>query len=143
LTSYFFRAERQLINHAEPGGDSLLTTAGSLPIEAHNVGRIAARRDDVRINVPIQIAESNSIHRSLPITEAYLLEAAPTAIVEENRARRGDISNDDVRFSIAIQIARRRCARRRRKPGSVTAVINDPRIIRVPSANHANPREWA
>src|SRR5215510_15747362 len=27
-----------------------------------------------------------------------------------------------------------------RKPGSVTAVINDPRIIRVPSANHANPR---
>src|SRR5262249_34018965 len=107
LTSYFFRDERQLINRADPGSDSLITTAGSLPTEVHNVGRIAARGDDVRVTVPIQIAERQSIHRSLSITEAYLLEAAPTAIVEENRAGRVDISNDDVCFSIAVHVANR------------------------------------
>src|SRR5262245_4127259 len=79
----------------------------SFPTEIHDIGCVTASGGNVRITIPVQIANSNSVYRTLPVSEAYLLEAAPGAVIEEHRARCIYIPNDDIYFAIAVHVADR------------------------------------
>src|SRR5580658_10782028 len=68
------------------------------------IWRIAARGRDIGPAVPVEVADCDSVDVALSIAPGDLPKIDTGSIIEENRAGRLDVSNDNICLCIAIEI---------------------------------------
>src|SRR5947208_7549027 len=78
-----------------------------LRVEPHSVRRIAARRDNIRPAVAVQIPDRDAIHIAPAIVPPDLAKIDPASVIQENRSSCLDISDHDIQPPVTIQICYR------------------------------------